>query len=495
MSASASPPSRISSRPRNGEEGATKVRTRLVLAFGYILLVVIVALTIPLGINLAARARSEVESQALLSAQTIAAGIGKEGLVEGPALDRQAKDYASQIDGRVLVLDKDGTPLADSTGPPMFNNYATCLRPEVLTSLGLACAPDGSFIHVPATANTIIRHSDTLNADLLLAAAPVLDEGGVVGAVRITENIQEVKVAVRNVRIGIGVIGLVGLAAGMLIAFALANSLARPLTSLAATARRLGNGDLSARAGDVGGAKEIQDLGESFDDMADRVERTVRSQREFVANASHQLRTPLTGMKLRLESAASDATDPALKHQIEAADVEVDRLAATVDRMLVMAHQVEQGDATVVNLREIADRAVFRWHDRAEALDTTVTATGDGGSALANTVDLDQVLDNLIDNAIAYGAGPIELECGGRGGRVVLAVRDHGPGIPQAERGLVTERFYRGRGTPSGGSGLGLAIARELAEKWGGDLRIADAEGGGARIELELRAAGTAPVP
>ncbi len=366
----------------------------------------------------------------------------------------------------MLVLDKDGAPLADSTGLPMFDNYATCLRPEVLTALGLACAPDGSFIHVPATANTIIRHSDTLNADLLLAAAPVLDEGRVVGAVRITENIQEVKVAVRNVRIGIGVIGLVGLAAGMLIAFALANSLARPLTSLAATARRLGNGDLSARAGDVGGAREIHDLGESFDDMADRVERTVRSQREFVANASHQLRTPLTGMKLRLESAASDATDPALRHQIEAADVEVDRLAATVDRMLVMAHQVEKGDATVVNLREIADRAVFRWHDRAGSLNTIVTATGDGGSALANTVDLDQVLDNLIDNAIAYGAGPIELECGRRGTRVSIAVRDHGRGIPAAERGRVTERFFRGKGAPSGGSGLGLAIARELAEKW-----------------------------
>ena len=173
----------------------------------------------------------------------------------------------------------------------------------------------------------------------------------------------------------------------------------------------------------------------------------------------------------------------------------MDRLAATVDRMLVMAHQVEKGDATVVNLREMADRAVFRWHDRAGSLNTVVTANGDGGSALANTVDLDQVLDNLIDNAIAYGAGPIELECGRRGTHVTIAVRDHGPGIPAAERARVTERFFRGKGAPSGGSGLGLAIARELAEKWGGDLRISDADGGGARIELELRAAGAAPVP
>lgn len=474
---------------------ATKVRTRLVLAFGYILLVVIVALTIPLAINLGARARTEVESQALLGVQTIAAGIGKEGLKAGPPLDRQASVYALEVDGRVLVVDKEGVVLADSDHLAVGENYATCRRPEILAALGMTCAADGSITEVPATANTIIRFSETENADLLLAAAPVLDESKVAGAVRITRNIAAVNDAVRTVRIGIVVIGLVGLLAGMLIAFALANSLARPLIRLADAARRLGDGDLTARVGDVGGAREVKDLGESFDEMADRMERTVRSQREFVANASHQLRTPLTGMKLRLETAEGDTNDPQLRRQLQAADLEVDRLADTVDRMLVMANSIEQGSATLVDLREVADRAATRWNERAERHGAQVTARGQSVTALTNAVDLDQIVDNLIDNGLAYGTGPIGIETGSNGNRVFLAVRDHGTGIPAADRTRVTERFYRGRGAPSGGSGLGLAIARDLVEKWGGELIIGDAEGGGARIELRFRAAASVDRP
>ena len=308
------------------------------LAFGYILLVVIVALTIPLAINLRARARSELESQALLSAQTIAAGIGKEGLQSGPALNHEVTTYADEVDGRVIVIDADGTVLADSSGlaKPNGADYATCGRPEILSALGLACLDPRTGRVGPATPKTpkpetTIRYSHTLGAELLAAAAPVLDQGNVFGAVRITQNIAGVNTAVRRVTIAIVLIGLAGLAAGMLVAFALANSLARPLTKLASAAQRLGAGDLAARAGDVGGASEIQALGDSFDEMAGRVERTVRSQREFVANASHQLRTPLTGMKLRLEAAAAETDDPELRRQIAAADLEVDRLADTVD--------------------------------------------------------------------------------------------------------------------------------------------------------------------
>lgn len=463
------------------------------LAFGYILLVVIVALTIPLTINLRARARSELEGQALLSAQTIAAGIGKEGLKIGPALRHEVATYADQVDGRVIVTDADGTVLADSSNlaEPGGANYATCGRPEILSALGLTCLDAKTGRVGPATPSTpkpdtTIRFSHTLGADLLAAAAPVLDQGGVFGAVRITQNIAGVNAAVRRVTVAIALIGLAGLAAGMLVAFALANSLARPLTKLASTAQRLGDGDLSARAGDVGGASEIRTLGESFDEMAGRVERTVRSQREFVANASHQLRTPLTGMKLRLESAAAETDDPEMKRQIAAADVEVDRLADTVDRMLVMARGVEEGRATSVDVMDIAVRAVDRWRGPAEQLGVSVIADGEGGYISADPVDIDQVMDNLIDNALAHGAGPVRIEASRVGTEVRLSVSDRGPGIPQRERALVTERFYRGKGAGPGGSGLGLSIARELVAKWGGELDVESHEGAGANIVLRF---------
>jgi signal transduction histidine kinase len=464
-----------------------------VLAFGYTLLIVIVALTIPLAVNLRARARGELESQALLSAQTIAAGVGKEGLHRGPALDHQVAAYYAQIHDRVIVMDANGKVLADSQGNDSLGmSYADCGRPEILSALGLRCLDPqtGKLGTATPAAETTIRHSTDLGVDLLAAAAPVLNEGTVFGAVRITQDIGAVNAAVREVTIAIIAIGVAGLVAGMIVAFALADSLARPLTALAAAARRLGRGDFSARAGDVGGAREIRSLGDSFDEMADRVERTVRSQREFVANASHQLRTPLTGMKLRLEAAAADTNDPKVKKEILAADREVDRLADTVDRMLLIAKEVEEGHASFVDLRDVADRAAVRWRDRAGQAGTSVATAGLGARALADPVDLDQIVDNLIDNALAHGAGPIEIDTSLRDRSVILSVRDHGSGIPPEDRERVTERFYRGEAPRSAGSGLGLAIARELAERWGGDLAVSNDTGGGARVELRLPVAG-----
>ena len=344
-----------------------------------------------------------------------------------------------------------------------------------------------------ATSST--RYSNQLKAEILAAASPVFDQGQLMGAVRLTKNIQAVNDAVRSTTISvIALIGGAGLLVGLVIAFAMSGSLARPLTRLASTAHQLGTGDLSARAGTVEGADEVRELASSFDDMADRVERTVQSQREFVANASHQLRTPLTGMKLRLETAYEEAPTPELKQQLAAADQEVDRLAATVDRLLVMSRKLEEGEPTAVDLHAAAARALERWGDRAAQHASTLTGAGTGVMAEANPTDVDQILDNLIENAIRYAPGPIEIQTGVVERRAFLAVRDRGRGIAPEEREKVTERFYRGRTAPSGGSGLGLAIARELAERWGGALSVGSADDGGARIEIRLpMASGPSP--
>ncbi len=454
-----------------------KVRSRLILAFTYLVVTVLVALTIPLLFSLRERARAEKKSEVLASVQAIAASLDSATLVPGPQLDRLVKRYAKQVDGRVIAMNRKGVVLADSDGIGVGQNYDTPLRPEIQAALN----PDNP------QANVQIRHSDTEQADIMVAAAPVIDEA-LIGAARITKNIQSVNDAVRRTTIGlIVVIGGTGLFVGLVIALAMSGSLARPLTRLAAAARRLGSGDLQARAGDVGGADEIRDLAGSFDEMADRLERTVQAQREFVANASHQLRTPLTGMKLRLETAADQAPTEDLKQQLQAADHEVDRLAATVDRLLVMARKLEEGDPTDVELRDAAERAAERWRERAAANRSTIAVDGVTSRAQANPTDVDQILDNLLENAISYARGAVEVRTGIVEQRAFLEVRDHGKGIPHEERAKVTERFYRGRNAPPGGSGLGLAIARELAERWDGALSVQDTEGGGTRIEVRFR--------
>jgi signal transduction histidine kinase len=445
---------------------------------------VLLALTVPLAVSLRDRARAEQETQALTGALTIAAILNRDSLKEGQALNRLVIRFAEQVDGgRVIAIDSTGVVLADSDGTAVGENFNTSGRPEIQEALG-----QGRLRAIP---NADIRPSQTVGADILVAAAPVLDPG-LIGAVRVTQDIRSVNDAVRRTTISlIAVIGGIGLSIGLVIAVVMSGSLARPLTRLAATARRLGAGDLSARAHDVTGADEIEELAGSFDDMADRVERTVQAQREFVANASHQLRTPLTGMKLRLESAIERADTPEMTHDLTAADREIDRLAATVDRLLVMARTLEEGGSTEIELHDAAERAADRWRERAVTRGSTVSVEGDPVSAQANATDVDQILDNLLENAMTYAPGPIQLQTGIAERRAFVAVRDHGPGIPSEEQGKVTERFYRGKTAPPGGSGLGLAIARDLAERWGGALSVRSAEGGGTRVEVRFRAAST----
>ena len=413
----------------------------------------------------------------MIQAQGIAAQIGVENIADAARLEQIVTQAAAQVGGRVIAVDDRGILVADSEGPgSLGTRYATSGRPEI----GHALA---------GTPFSEIRDSIDLGHDIMATAVPIQDEQRLVGAVRITRSVQQANDNVRNVTLGLAAIGIAALVAGMLLAFGLAGSLSRPLTRLAAAARRLGEGDLSARAGDVSGASEVEELGQSFDEMADRLERSAQAQREFVANASHQLRTPLTAMKLRLEGAIAEAADEELRGRLEAADREVDRLSGIVDRLLVMAREIEEGISASVDLREAVDRAVIRWSERAGQRDSTVVAQGDGGSARVDPTDLDQILDNLLDNATAYAQGEVTIESGGSNGRVFVAVRDRGPGIAPQDLARVTERFYRGRGVASGGSGLGLAIARQLVEKWGGTLDVQSAHGEGTRVEVRLDAA------
>jgi signal transduction histidine kinase len=442
---------------------------------------VVLALTVPLALSLRDRARAEQETAALTTALTIAASLDGDTLVAGPALNRLVDRYAEQVsgNGRVIATDATGTVLADSDDEAVGENFDTISRPEMQLALQRG----------QPTPNADIRPSQDVGADILVAAAPVLDPG-LIGAVRVRQDIESVNAAVRRTTIRLtAVIGGIGLVIGLVVAVVMSGSLARPLTRLAAAARRLGAGDLSARAHDVTGADEIEELAGSFDEMADRVERTVQAQREFVANASHQLRTPLTGMKLRLESAIERADTPEMTHDLTAADREIDRLAATVDRLLVMARTLEEGGSTEIELHDAADRATDRWRDRAATRGSTVSVGGEPVTAQANATDVDQILDNLLENAMTYAPGPIDLQTGTAERRAFVAVRDHGPGIPSEEQGKVTERFFRGKTAPPGGSGLGLAIARDLAERWGGALSVQSADGGGTRIEVRFRVA------
>jgi signal transduction histidine kinase len=274
------------------------------------------------------------------------------------------------------------------------------------------------------------------------------------------------------------------LALGLAAAAVVARGLAGPLHRLAAVTRRVAAGDLTVRAEEQGSAEQRQ-LAYAFNDMTDRLERMIRSQRQFVADASHQLRTPLTGVRLRLEEASVAAGDRPVQIHLDRAMTEVDRLSAIVAELLVLSRASEaQPGPESVGLVAAARAAGERWAAAAAAHGAQlVLETSRGASSVSCAgADVDRILDALLENALAYGPD-------GQTVRLLVAdrrveVHDQGPGPAPGEEEVVFARFHRGAAARNGpaGTGLGLPIARELARRWGGDVTLTATRDGGRAV-------------
>jgi two-component system, OmpR family, sensor kinase len=449
------------------------LRLRLVAAFAYVLVLVLGAIEVPFALSIRSRIDSEVRAQAANEAHLIAATASGR-MDDAGALDRLAARAARDLGARVIVVDGAGRLVADSAGPGLRGaSYAA--REEIDAVLATGRAVQGE------------RHSATIGSTLLYTAVPVIDEGRRTGAVRVTQSTAAIDDRVRRDILALVGIGVAALVFGLALAWVLAGSLARPLRRLADAAHRAGSGDLDVRA-EPGGPLEQREVAAAFNQMVERLGTVLAAQREFVGNASHQLRTPLTGLRLRLEAASLRATDPELERELAEAERETVRLAKLLDGLLTLARE---GESTVparpVDLGATASAAAERWlaHGREIRLE------GEGRPvALASDGDVATILDSLIENAIRYspGASAVTIEWGGDASEAIVAVLDGGPGIEPGEEEAVFERFRRGSASRGGssGTGLGLAIARTLAARWGGTVTIGNRAEGGARAELRL---------
>jgi two-component system, OmpR family, sensor kinase len=433
----------------------------------------VIALAVPLAVNVDRRAKDAFYAGIDSQTQVIAASLGGSPAPGGTlaGVCRAVARYGRETDARVVVTNGGGLLLADSNrARPTRIRFATAGRPEISTALS------GSGIR-------LIRHSTDLGGDLLVVAYPILDQGTIVGAVRLSQPIAAVDSRVHRSWFAIaGVAAAVGLV-GFAVAWLLASSLARPIHAVGTTAGRLGRGDLAARAPE-GGPADVADVARALNRMADELVGLIEAQREFVANASHQLRTPLTGLRLRLESLAAGPESA----DAQAGLREVDRLSELVADLLVLARAgVPPPAPATCDLRQEARAATDRWRPVAAGHAGTVTLDepADPVSIAADAADVAAILDNLIENAIVYTPQGSTVSVSVTGD-AVLRVRDDGPGIDPDEAARVFDRFYRGsagRETP-GGTGLGLAIVRDLAARWGG---AAELEPGGPGTAVAVR--------
>ena len=456
------------------------LRLRLLAAFAYVVLLVLVALEVPLALSVSDRVDTEVKAHAAGQAHLIAASASGQ-LDDREALGQLVERAARDLGGRVIVVGARGRLLADSAGTGLrATSYAD--RPEIRAVLAEGRTEQGT------------RRSETLDEELLYTAVPVVSGGRRVGAVRITQSVGAIDDRVSRDVLALVGIGGVALLMGLVLAWLLAGSLSRPLRALARTARRVERGDLEAKA-EVAGSSEQREVAEAFNDMTARLAQVLAAQREFVANASHQLRTPLTGLRLRLEAASLKAKDPELERDLAAAERETERLAKLLSALLTLAREGERPSAArPVDLADAAARACERWRAQAERGGQQLVLTGDDRPcALASEEDVAIMLDNLIENALAYSPPGTTVTINRRlaGDSVRLAVLDEGPGLEPGEEARLFERFTRGSSSRGGapGTGLGLAIVQTLARRWGGEARIGNRAERGARAEVDLPAA------
>ena len=438
------------------------LRGRLLAAFAYVLVLTIVALEVPLALNVSRRVDAEVKSEAASGAQIVAssaAGLAWPHPRAGAAVARRRPRPRRPGDRR-----RTGAAAWSPTrqvkawaallcGPPRGCDRAA--RPYRAGHPAQPFAGPGSALHGGADhARGPARGS--------CAGDPERRRGAVGDALGCPRSD-------RDRRGGAGTRAGAGL---------VSRGLDRQAPCAASRARRAASppGDLNKRAREEG-SREQREVAAAFNDMTERVEQVLSSQRDFVANASHQLRTPLTGLRLRLESAGLKSQDPGVRRDIEAAERETERLA----RLLNGSSRSPASRPIRRRWRRCRSPTRSPRPRTAGARRPRATVAGSWWRTASDALvrispdDLAVILDNLIENAIEYG-GPgssvtIEWVCGGE--IAELAVSDDGPGRA-GRRGGARLRALSPRGAAGDvpATGLGLPIVRALAERWGGAATI-----------------------
>ncbi|MFD3499898.1 sensor histidine kinase [Streptomyces sp. NPDC058676] len=441
----------------------------------YILLVAVAIFlfTVPVAFTLTKQLRDDTAVSVLREANTMALLLGNGDRTSCDALEQMAEAYRAETPGKV-----EATP----------TNGCVPKLPRPANDAALAQALKGEKPGPDWGADVI------WGKELVVTVpARASGEGGAVRIVYSTSDMTARLWQIWGFRAGLAVLVLAAAAA---IGAVAARRITAPLRELNAMASRFSDGDLTARSA-VTGPTETQTLARTLNQAGERLDTLIASQRIFVADASHQLRTPLTALRLSLDNIADGVDDEFVREDVEQATAEVVRMSRLVNGLLVLARaEAKVTAAEPLSLPDIVNERLAVWRPAADERGVTVALRGSADGrllVLTSPGHLDQVLDNVLSNALEVSpdGGTITVRMESRGDEVVLSVLDEGPGMSDPEKSRAFDRFWRGQGlTGRSGSGLGLAVVKQLVTDDGGTVTLRDVPGGGLCVEIRLRAGG-----
>ena len=452
------------------------MKNRLLAVMVGLVVIVLIAHSVPLSVHLAQIERDRLTTAIQRDAFTIGGRVTPLMSLQTAHRTREIttvlNDYSRRSDGTVVVIDDKGY-LTASNDPTTVIGADYVGRPEIAVAL----------LGTPSSGT---RSSTTLGGELVYVAVPVLSGTDVLGVVRITypKSIVDVRVN-QNLR-GIAFTAAISVAMAVIVALLFARFVTRPLEDLRRTTEKFADGDLNASAQESG-PPETRKLASSVNLMAKRLSSMIDQQRSFAGDASHQLRTPLTALRLRLEQASDSVeSDPHEAHShLEGAMTETERLSRLVEQLLQLA-RTEGMTLPLEDLEisELVTERVKQWSSLAEEhgvaliADVATNVRGRG-----NAMALGEILDNYLDNAleVSLAGSTVRVAVDVRSDVIELIVGDEGPGLSDEQRGRAFDRFWRGGGQKNrhSGSGLGLAIVSQLANASGYRVELRKSPQGG----------------
>lgn len=459
---------------------------RLLLSYLSLMALVLLALEVPFGFVYARSELNRFSHTAELGAVTLAS-VCEEKLEHGLVSDlpRLARKYAQRTGSSVVVADRRGLVLTDTT-------RATTVGRDLSSEPDIAAALSDR----PATG---ISHDLVPGGRVLFATVPGTSSDTVPCVVRTVYSLDPLAEKIHDTWSVLALVGLGVLAVVALIGFALARWITRPLRALERATRQLADGRLTDPPAADRGPPELRQLATSFTRTASRLQYLLRAQEAFASEASHQLKTPLTSLRLRLENFEPHLA-PCAQHSLGAALGEVGRLSRMVQGLLALARLENSAITPEVSDLDavVADRAAI-WTAFAgeQRVDITVAGTR-AGPVWAVAGALEQIIDNLLSNAlrvspagttITLTTAPAPADNGRTPPMVELHVVDQGPGMTETERQRAFDRFWRATDAHHDGTGLGLSMVQRLTQAGGGDVTLEAAPHGGLDACVRLRPA------